>query len=387
MNRYMIVKYHELALKGKNRPLYVKQLAENLRAATRGAGVRRVWHGHSMLGLTLHKDADPAEVGARVRDCFGVARYFLAQRLPRDLDAVEELLAAAVPDLRADTFRVTAKRSDKDFPATSYDINNRLGDYVRSLTDWRVKLKGADLNIHVDVLPKEILVYFHDSKGHGGLPVGVSGRAVCMLSGGIDSPVAAWNIMKRGCVVEYIHFHSYPLVDTSSIDKAVELVEHLTRYQGRSTLHLVPFSAVQQRIIVTSPPKSRVILYRRLMMRIAERIAEQTRALALVTGDSLGQVASQTLQNLAAVEAVASMPVLRPLIGSNKQEIIDTAREIGTYEVSIQPDQDCCSLFVPKSPETRSSPARAAWLEESLPVEEMVEEALAGVETREFAFP
>ena len=387
MDSYYIVKYHELALKGRNRPMYVKQLAENLRSATKGTGVRRVWHGYSMLGLTLSEGADPDEVGARIGDCFGVARYFLARRVPRDLNAVEELLASAVPDLSAQTFRVTARRADKEFPTTSYEMNNRLGDFVRSITPWQVKLKGADLNIQVDVLPKEILVYFHESKGHGGLPVGVSGRAACLLSGGIDSPVAAWHMMKRGCVVEFVHFHSYPLVDTSSIDKAVELVEHLTRFQGRSTLHLVPFSAAQRRIIVTSPPRSRVILYRRLMMRIAERIAEQTRALALVTGDSVGQVASQTLQNLAAIEAVASMPVLRPLIGANKQEIIDAAKDIGTYEVSIQPDQDCCSLFVSKSPETRSSPDRAARLESALPVDDLVEEALEGVETREFVFP
>ena len=387
MDRYYIVKYHELALKGKNRPMYVKQLADNLRSATRGTGVRRVWRGHSMLGLTLSEKADPAEVAARIGDCFGVARYFLAHRLPRDLQAVEKLLTSTVPELSARSFRITARRSDKDYLTTSYEINNRLGDFVRSITGWKVQLKGADLNIQVDVLPKEILVYFHENKGYGGLPVGVSGRAACLLSGGIDSPVAAWHMMKRGCVVEYIHFHSYPLVDASSIDKAIELVEHLTRFQGRSTLHLVPFSGAQRQIIVSTPSKSRVILYRRLMMRIAERIAERSGSLALVTGDSLGQVASQTLHNLAAIEDASTMPVLRPLVGANKQEIIDAARSIGTYEVSIQPDQDCCSLFVPKSPETRSSPARAAWLESALPVVDLVKEALEGTETREFVFP
>ena len=387
MSQYAIVKYHELALKGKNRPMYIKQLVDNLRSATRGTGVEHVWKGQAMIGLTLSDEAEWPQVRDRIGDCSGVAKFFLAQKLAPELGAVKRLLRSTVPEMEFGSFRITANRADKRFPITSHEINCDLGTYVQSLVDVPVKLKGADLNVHVDVLPREILVYFEEQKGFGGLPVGVSGTVAGLLSGGIDSPVAAWQMMKRGCDVKFIHFHSYPMVDTSSIDKAIELVEELTRFQYRSTLYLVPFSEAQREIIVSVPAKSRVVLYRRFMMRIAERIAMETGAHALLTGESLGQVASQTLENIATIEDSTDLPILRPLIGSNKQEIIDVAKKIGTYQISIQPDQDCCSLFVPKHPETKSTPARARRLEELLPVDAMVETALEGVEIRKFAFP
>ena len=246
-------------------------------------------------------------------------------------------------------------------------------------TGVRVDLTHPDLSIYLDIQARGILLYFNETPAHGGLPVGVSGRVAVMLSGGIDSPVAAWHMMKRGCSALFVHFHSYPLSDRSSIEKAGELAQYLTRHQRYSELYLAPLAEIQKRIIVETPPSHRVLLYRRFMLRIAETLARQAGAKAIVTGESCGQVSSQTLDNIAVVDHIAGMPVLRPLIGLNKEEIVGMARNIGTFPISIQPDQDCCSLFVPRHPETRARLATVERLEQGLPVDEMVAESLAGV--------
>ena len=219
------------------------------------------------------------------------------------------------------------------------------------------------------------------------LPVGVSGRVTAMLSGGIDSPVAAWQLMKRGCTVQFVHFHSYPLVDMSSIEKVVDLTQYLTKFQYGSVLHLVPLGEIQKQIIVSTPPSYRIILYRRFMVRITELLARRMGAKAIVTGESCGQVSSQTLENIAAVDQVAGIPILRPLIGTNKEEIINVAKDLGTFPVSIQPDQDCCTLFVPKHPVIRADAAMVAKLESTLPVDELVQQALGNVTIKKFSSP
>jgi thiamine biosynthesis protein ThiI len=270
---------------------------------------------------------------------------------------------------------------------TSPEINRELGSFVEKLTGAAVDLSFPEFTIFLDVQTRGILLYFEETPAHGGLPVGVSGRVAVMLSGGIDSPVAAWHMMKRGCPASYVHFHSYPLSDRSSIEKAEELVQHLARHQRGADLSLAPLSEIQKRIIVEIPPSFRVLLYRRFMMRIAEILARQLGAKAIVTGESCGQVSSQTLENIAVVDRVAEMPVLRPLIGLNKEEIVGMARGIGTFPISIQPDQDCCSLFVPRHPETRARLATVERLEEALPVGEMVSEALTGVSLQHIPSP
>lgn len=386
MKRHVIVKFHEPALKGKNRPMFIRRLASNLRRAVKGAGVERVWQAHMMICLTLRDDADWQVVRRRVGDCFGVAKFFPAWKTERNLDAVKNLLPSELQNRSFQTFRITAHRSDKRFPVKSDAMNRKLGAYVQALSGAGVKLKDPDLEIFVDVLHDGILVYFDEIQGYGGMPVDVSGSAIALMSGGIDSPVAAWHLMKRGSRTKFVHFHSHPLVDTSSIEKACELAEILTRFQYESELFLVPFGGVQQRIIVAVPPAYRVVLYRRFMVRIAEALAHREGAAALVTGESLAQVASQTLENIAVIDAVAEMPVLRPLIGFNKNEIVDLARQIGTYPVSILPDQDCCTLFVPKHPVTRSNPDVVSKLEAMLPVDELVQDALDKAEKRQFRF-
>ncbi len=386
MKRLVVVKFHEPALKGKNRPMFLRRLASNLRRAIKGTGVERVWQEHLMICLALRDDADWETVRQRVADCMGVAKFYLAYKVPPDLDAVKKLLVSELDTRQFNTFRITAHRSNKRFPIKSDAINREMGAYVETLCGASVRLKGADLEIFIDVVNDGMLVYFNPIQGHGGMPVDSSGTTMALMSGGIDSPVAAWQMMRRGSRVKLVHFHSHPLVDTSSIEKAVELSEILTRYQYDSDLFLVPFAGVQQRIIVDVPPPYRVVLYRRFMVRIAEALAQRHGIAALVTGESLAQVASQTLENIAIVDSATQMPILRPLIGANKNDIVDIARQIGTFPVSIIPDQDCCSLFVPRHPVTKGNPKVVSSLEDSLPVDNLVEKALERVELRKFAF-
>ena len=385
MKTHVIVKTHELALKGKNRPWFMRHLVNNLRKATLGTGVGKVWQGHMLVGLSLEDESRWPEVRDRVRECFGVAKFFKAYELPVDLDEVKEVLPGLLSDRQFQSFRISANRSDKRFPVTSEEINRDLGTYVKDLTGARVDLKNPELEVFLDVLSSGILLYFEEVRGHGGLPVGVSGDVMTMLSGGIDSAVAAWHMMKRGCRSHFTHFHSYPLVDRSSIEKAVELTDHLTQHQFASSLSLAPLGDIQKQIIVSTPPAYRVILYRRFMVRITEALARRQGAKAIITGESCGQVSSQTLDNIAVIDAVSSMPILRPLIGLNKEEIVNMSRNIGTFPISIQPDQDCCSLFVPRHPETHGRLETVLKLEAGLAVDELVEAAVAGTEVREFA--
>lgn len=385
--KHAIVKFHELALKGKNRPMFIRKLVSNVRNSVIGTGVERVWQGHMLIGLNLSEDADWSEIQIRLKNCFGVAKFFPAHKISRDVEAIKKILSEELPGRQFETFRISAHRSDKRFKITSSDLNRDLGTFVIELTGAKVNLKFPDLEVFIDVLHDGILVYFDELKGYGGMPVGVSGTSMALMSGGIDSPVAAWHMMKRGSHVKFAHFHSHPLVDTSSIEKSIELTEKLTRYQLSSELYLIPFAAVQQRIIVSVPAAYRVVMYRRFMVRISEKLAEKSEALALVTGESLAQVASQTLENISVVDEVSHMPILRPLIGMNKNEIIDISREIDTYDISIMPDQDCCSLFVPRHPVLRGRSDIVKELEESLPVEDMVAESIDGVQVRNFTFP
>ena len=271
---------------------------------------------------------------------------------------------------------------------TSPDINGELGAFVQKEKGWLVNLKNPDLDIRVSIARQDALISLEEIKGTGGMPVGVGGRMAVMLSGGIDSPVASYQMLERGCPLIFIHFHSFPLVEGTSREKAQDLVQLLTKYQFQSQLLLVPFSKVQQQIILSVPPAYRVILYRRFMFRIAETLALDYGAGALVTGESLGQVSSQTLENLATIGSVVTrIPILRPLIGSNKEQIVAQAKRLGSYRISIIPDQDCCSLFVPKHPVTRSRNAEVEGMELHLNVEEIVAQAVGDTEIHKFGWP
>lgn len=379
----ILIHYHEISLKGRNRPLFLERLIENLKMATKGLGVKRVLSLPGRLVLSLEDGAPWDRLKERLKTVFGIANFAPAFRTPLDMEALKERVGRELEKLSYKSFRVHARRADKTFPLTSEGINRELGSFVQAFSGAKVDLTNPELTIFVEVLPKEIFFAFERVQGLGGLPVGVSGKVASLLSGGIDSPVASWRMMKRGLRVVFLHFHSHPYVSRTSQEKAKELVEILNRYQYTSRLYLIPFGELQREIVLNVQAPYRVVLYRRFMMRIAGRIAQREGAKALVTGESLGQVASQTLENLAVIEEASPLPVLRPLIGMDKEEIIAQARAIGTYEISIIPDQDCCQLFVPKHPATRTTVEMVRRAEGKLDIEGLVEEGIKGAEMKE----
>ena len=383
----IVVHYQEIALKGNNRPWFIARLARNLREATSDLGVREVRVLMGRIEVTLDADVDWEPVRDRVSRVFGVANFAQAGRAPLDVDAIAQAILTDLGDRTARTFRVSARRADKRFPLTSPQIEREVGGRIKEAKGWTVDLDDAELTIHVEALTSDAFYYFGKEQGAGGMPVGVSGRVACLLSGGIDSPVAAWRLMRRGCRAILVHFHSYPILSRASQEKVRELARILAGYQVHSRLYLVPFGEIQQRVTLSVAPPLRVVIYRRLMMRIAEQIARQNRAQALVTGEVVGQVASQTLENLASINQVVTMPVLRPLIGLDKDEITAQAQRLGTYEISIIPDQDCCTLFTPRHPATKARLIDVERAEATLPVDEIVQGAVAAAAVEDFQFP
>jgi thiamine biosynthesis protein ThiI len=383
----VVIHYQEIALKGKNRPWFVARLVRNLKEATKDLDVQRVQALQGRIELVLGPDAAWEVARDRVAGVFGIANFARAGRAPLDVDAIaQEILKDLGPE-NPPTFRLSARRSDKRFPMSSPQIEREVGGRIKEARGWTVNLGKPDFTIHVEALTNEAFYYFGKERGAGGLPVGASGKVACLLSGGIDSPVAAWRMMRRGCRVIFVHFHSYPILSRASQEKARELARLLTRFQYRSRLLLVPFGEIQQRVVLAVAPPLRVVIYRRLMMRIAERIARLHRAQGLVTGEVVGQVASQTLENMATIGSVVSMPVLRPLVGMDKEEITAEAERLKTYPISIIPDQDCCTLFTPKHPATKAKRHEVERAEAELPVDEIVEQAVAAAAVEQFTFP
>ena len=384
----LIAHYHEVGLKGRNREFFEEALVRNLKRALRGTGYKRA---RRMFGRILieFQDGSPMEAAtARAARVFGVAYVGSGRTVDPDMDAITRTASELIRRESFESFSVRARRSYSTFQPSSHDINVHVGQYIKDETRARVDLSNPDVTAHIELFGKTGIVFCRRAPGPGGLPVGVSGRLLALISGGIDSPVAAWRMMRRGAEVELIHFHGQPFTDPSSIRQTLELADVLTNYQLRCVVHLVPLADAQREIVATAPAGLRVILYRRAMLRIAERLSAEVGAAGLVTGDSLGQVASQTMENLTTVDAAApSVRILRPLIGMDKQEIVDTARTIGTYEISTRKYQDCCVLFQPRTPATRSTVEQADRAEAELDLEALVGKALAGLETRELELP
>jgi thiamine biosynthesis protein ThiI len=382
-----LVHYHEISLKRGNRPLFLRHLARNLERAVAdlGAPPSRQLSGRILVELEGHP-APEAVVDRLTRVC-GVASVALAYRVPSTVEAMRAVVLRLVEGATFRSFRITARRAFKTYPLTSVELNRQLGAAVQAATGAPVDLHAPEATVYVEVMPAETFVSLGRRPGPGGLPVGASGTVAALLSGGIDSPVAAWRLMKRGCRVVFVHFHSVPYLPDVSPGKARALVERLTSWQYRSRLFLVPFGELQREVVLTVPPPARVVVYRRLMVRIAERLGRAAGALALVTGESLGQVASQTLDNIARIDEAAGVPVLRPLIGTDKLEITAEAQRLGTFEISIEPDADCCTLFVPRHPATRLTAVEVAAAEGRLDVERLVAAGADGAAVEDFAFP
>jgi thiamine biosynthesis protein ThiI len=383
----VVIHYQEIALKGRNRPWFVARLVRNLKEATKDLDVRGVRALQGRIELVIGPDTTWEAARDRVSRVFGIANFARAGRAPLDVDAIAQKILQDLGPENPPTFRLSARRSDKRFPLTSPEIEREVGGRIKEARGWTVNLAKPDFTIHVETLSNDAFYYFGKERGAGGLPVGASGKVACLLSGGIDSPVAAWRMMRRGSRVLFVHFHSYPILSRASQEKARELAALLSRFQNRSRLFLVAFGEIQQRVVLAVAPPLRVVIYRRLMMRIAERIAAANRAQALITGEVVGQVASQTLENMATIGSVVSMPVLRPLVGMDKEEITAEAQRLGSYPISIIPDQDCCTLFTPRHPATKAKRYEVERAEEGLPIAEIVDQAVSAAVVEQFTFP
>lgn len=381
----LVIHYHELGLKGRNRDFFERTLAQNLKRALRGTGYSKLRRGFGRIVVDFEPEALVALAAERAARVFGVAYVGAGARVEPELEAIGDAALELMLEKPFESFRVRSRRTHSTCTHKSSEIQEVVGARIKEATGGRVDLKNAEATAWVELFAGAGIVYRERLKGPGGLPVGTSGRMLALLSGGIDSPVAAWRIALRGATVDFVHFHGQPFTDPSSARQAAELAQVLARYQMRAVLHLVPLGDLQREIVTNSPASLRVVLYRRMMMRIAARLAADLEAQALVTGDSLGQVASQTIENIRTVDAgVPGVQVLRPLIGMDKQEIVDLATRIGTYEISTRKHQDCCVLFEPRSPATKTSADQAAAAEAGLDIETLVGKALSGIETQVF---
>lgn len=376
----ILIHYHEIALKGKNRPFFTSQLVENLKRHFKNCGLKKIENLEGRIALFFNNDVDCDIIKDRCSRVFGISNYSKAFVVPPEIDQLKKSLYTELQKLSFNSFRVITKRAYKSFPLNSMEINSIVGQFVKESLDKSVDLDCPDINIWIEILKNHIFFYFEKIEGPGGLPVGTSGRVLGLISGGIDSPVAAYRMMKRGCNVDFIHFHSFPYLSKESQEKVKKIVNILNEYQHSSRLFLIPFGDVQKVIVSLIHAKLRIIIYRRMMIRIAEKIARRIGAEALITGESLGQVSSQTLKNISVIDGVSEIPILRPLIGMDKIEIIEEAKKIGTYEISIIPDEDCCQLFVPRNPSVKAREEDIMIAEGNLRVDELVDAAIKETE-------
>lgn len=391
-NPVIVVHYHELWLKGRNRRFFLGKLFTALRQSLQGIPVQRIEQPGDRFVVRLGDGASLEEAAARVDRVLGIAFYAVARPVEREMEALCRAAWEEIEPLKFSSFAVRAKRSDKTFAHPTMEIASVVGrhllDKLRAQgRDVRVQLNNPELTCHIEITPGPALVYARRIPGAGGLPANTAGRIMCLLSGGYDSAVAAYHMMKRGAHLSFTHFYGTGAQPgESSLHVASGLVRQLAPYQFRAKLYRVPFEGIQREIVRYAPENYRVLLYRRMMLRIAQVLAGRDRALALVTGDSLGQVASQTLRNLIAVDAAARMVVFRPLIGTDKMEIVATARKIGTYDISSEPFHDCCPVFMPRTPALYASADELAESEANLDIEELVTQGIHGTTLEKFQY-
>jgi thiamine biosynthesis protein ThiI len=380
---HILIHYGEIALKGNNRNYFEAQLIQNIKDQL-GANIPSCFEyvkkisGSILVKLNEKGSQNLDQIQDVLMHIFGIVNFSFAQSIEQDLEKLKLACWQQIKDQEFESFRVTTQRSNKNFPHTSEEINKLIGAHIfHNFQEKKaVSLKHADFECHIAIINDLALVSSKKHKGLGGLPVGTGNKAVALISGGFDSPVAAWQILKRGVQLRYVHFHSAPYTSKASMEKVTDLVAELKKFGSSTKMYMVPFADVQKEIMMKTPEKFRVILYRRMMMRIAEALARKEKCLALVTGDSIGQVASQTLENILAVSEAATLPIFRPLIGSDKEEIMLTARKIGTYDISILPHDDCCTRLMPKKPETRADLNEVLEAEKALDISALVKMAL-----------
>ncbi|MBR3383312.1 MAG: tRNA 4-thiouridine(8) synthase ThiI [Clostridia bacterium] len=384
MEKVLLVRYTEIHLKGLNRPYFERALVDNMKRALRGLEPR-IEREHGRIYVRNIREADFAEAQERLTRVFGIHSLSPAAAVDKDwetvVSAARELMERRLEGVTGEvTFKVLARRSDKHYFMNSDEINRELGGRMLELfPQLKVDVHSPEIKLSVEIRDMAY-VYCEEIPGVNGMPVGTAGKASLLISGGIDSPVAGYMMAKRGLTLSAVHFYSYPYTSERARDKVVELTRLVTKYAGEIRLFLVPFTEIQMTIYEKCPEKETTVLMRRLMMRIAQTIAEREGAQALITGESLGQVASQTLEALACTNDAVTMPVFRPLIGFDKDEIMDVARRIGTYETSILPYEDCCTVFVPKHPVTKPKLAELRASEAAVDWSEMIAKAIENTE-------
>ena len=380
MNEMILLKLGELVLKGLNRRSFEDKLQANIHRRLHPFGQFRVYTRQSTTYVEPKDENCDVEALQKV---FGIVGLSLARPCEKDKDAILACAREFLDDqLRsARTFKVETKRADKTFPMTSIQLSQYVGGELHEAYDnLEVDVHHPELTVHVEVRDFAAYVHADPEPGAGGLPVGINGRAVSLLSGGIDSPVASWMIAKRGVALEMVHFFSYPYTSPEAKEKVLELAKLLTPYTGRLTVHVVPFTAIQEELRRSCPEELFTVIMRRFMMRISQAVAKRCGAKALVTGECLGQVASQTMEAMMVTGAVVDLPILRPCVGMDKEEIVQIARKIGTFDTSILPYEDCCTVFTPRHPRLRPLPGEVTEAEKNLDIEAMVQAAVDGIE-------
>ena len=390
MYNILIVKYGEIGVKGKNRYIFENKLIKNVKNILKPIGKFNVYKEYGRIYVDLD-GYDYEEVVEEVKKVFGIVGVCPAVRAEKDYNLLKELALKMLEEKIEQgykSFKVDSRRGDKDFKLTSQEMSLDIGGYLVSQVKDKiaVDVRNPEVKIHCELRQNHVMVYSDTIPGYGGLPLGTNGRAMSLLSGGIDSPVASWMVAKRGMELECIHFHSYPFTSEKSQEKVRDLAQILAKYCGRVRLHKVNMLEIQKSIGLNCKDEEMTIISRRFMMRIAERVAESRHCDALVTGESIGQVASQTIQGLTCTNASVKMPVFRPLIAMDKTEIIEVAQKIGTFETSILPEEDCCTVFSPKKPVTKPKVDRIEKSENKLDVEKLIQDAIDNIEVEDIEF-
>jgi thiamine biosynthesis protein ThiI len=383
---HILVKYGEIALKGKNRSHFENELKQRIKEKLKGFPDLIIKKGFDRTYILLNGQAYEPII-EQLQEVFGIQILTVAVKCTTDIETVQKTALASLLEAKpkAKTFKVTGKRANKTYPINSMELNHLVGGYILENTDnLKVDVHHPEVNVRVEIKDNSAYISCLHFPGAGGLPVGSSGKVMVMLSGGIDSPVAAYLTLKRGARIEMIHFHSPPFTSERAKQKVEDLTKQLTQYGGKIVMHIVPFTNVQQEIKNRIPENYSMTVMRRFMLRIAEQIAEKNNALALVTGESLGQVASQTLHSMNTINEVTNIPIIRPVITMDKIEIMDIANRIKTYDISIRPFEDCCTVFLPPAPKTRPNREKVNRFELNIAIDELVRDAVEKSETIEF---
>ena len=382
----ILIHYSEIALKKNNRKFFEKIFINNIKVHIKNLSYKKIYLKAARIFISDINHNEWDHFKKILKNVMGLKNATLMIESETTIENIKSISEKLVSKVNFETYRITTKRHDKSLSFDSRDINIKIGQHIQDLTKKSVSLKFPDINIRIELLQDKSYIGFDQIKGYSGLPANCQEKALSLISSGIDSPVASFEMIKRGVSVDYIHFHSYPATSMASIDNVKKLLNVLSNYQLKSNLFLVPLLEIQQSIMAQIPDKYWVIFFRRYMVKIANEVSKRSNAIALITGDSIGQVASQTLSNIRAISNISELPILRPLSGYNKEDIVNKAKAINTYDISVEPYQDCCSFFVPPHPETKARMTQVDILEKKLNLEDVYNKTLDNIEEHTFNY-